>query len=156
MAWDDLNRQVEDVISVAEESLSAQHVHIERNLSPGIPKIHMDAARVKQVLWNLVLNAREAMPKGGRIIVSTRKVDDNLVEISVEDSGHGIASGDTDRLFQPFFTSKPEGVGLGLAMSRKIVEKHGGSLLLEHRPEGGALARVKLPIMGTGGRETNR
>lgn len=155
VAWDDLNRQVEDVISVAEESLSAQHVHIERNLSPGIPKIHMDAARVKQVLWNLVLNAREAMPNGGRIIVSTRKAGDNLVEISIEDSGHGIASGDTDRIFQPFFTSKPEGVGLGLTMSRKIVEKHGGSLLLEHRPVGGALATVKLPINGACGRKTS-
>ena len=88
------------------------------------------------------------MPKGGQLIVATNIVDsDNaFVEISVVDTGPGIAANDAEQLFQPFFTTKPEGVGLGLTMSRKIVEKHGGNLTLLNRSEGGTRARVILPV----------
>jgi len=144
--WQDLNESVYEVIIVAEESLNAQRIAVEKTLFPDLPEVYMDREKVKGVLWNLILNAREAMPKGGRLIVSTGIVDSAFVEISVEDSGQGIVTKDVEQFFQPFFTTKPEGVGLGLTMSRKIVEKHGGDLKLENRPEGGTKARVVLPL----------
>jgi signal transduction histidine kinase len=146
MERDDINQQVEEVIRVAGESLAAQGIAVEQELSNHIPEVFMDRERLKQVLWNLLLNAKEAMPKGGQLIVSTRKADGEFVEILVEDTGAGIPSVETEGLFQPFFTTKPEGVGLGLTMSRKIVERHGGELILENRAEGGARARVVIPI----------
>lgn len=144
--WCDLNRQVEAVISVAAEGLASQKVTIEKRLCNGLPKVFIDEEKIKQVLWNLLLNAKEAMPKGGCLRFSTRLFNDQYVEVFLEDSGHGIAAGDWECLFQPFFTTKPEGMGLGLTMSRKIVEKHGGSLVLEGRSEGGIRAIVRIPI----------
>jgi signal transduction histidine kinase len=144
--WQDLNDPVNEVITVAERNFNAQHIAIEKNLAPNLPRVCMDREKVKGVLWNLILNAKEAMPKGGNLIVTTGVVDNAFVEISVEDTGLGIAAGDMEQLFQPFFTTKPEGVGLGLTMSRKVVEKHGGHLKLENRPAGGTSAKVLLPL----------
>jgi len=141
-----INQEVTEVIRVAQESFAAKNIVVHQDLSDDLPSIPMDREKTKQVLWNLVLNAKEAMPKGGTLTVSTGMADDRFVEISVEDSGQGVAGGEPERLFQPFFTTKPEGLGLGLTMSRKIVEKHGGRLSLENRPEGGVRARVLLPI----------
>jgi two-component system sensor histidine kinase HydH len=145
-AWHDLHQPVSDVLQVAQENLHAQQISIEQHLSPDLPQIFLDRQKIKGVIWNLILNAKEAMPKGGRLIVSTGIVDSASVEISIEDTGPGIAGDEAEQLFQPFFTTKPEGVGLGLTMSRKIVEKHGGNLSLIDRPEGGTKARVLLPI----------
>lgn len=144
--WKELNLEVEEVISVAAESLLEQHIHIEQNLSGDLPKIYMDSEKLKQVLWNLILNARDAMPKGGKVIISTGPKDGTFIELSVEDDGPGIAEAEREQLFQAFFTTKPEGVGLGLTMSRKIVEQHGGTLTLENRSEGGTRAVVGLPV----------
>lgn len=146
LQWSDLNRQVKEVINLAKASFSAEQISIEQELFNHLPKIYMDREKIKQVLWNLILNAKEAMPKGGRLIVSTGMMDNQFIEMLVEDSGEGIENGEVERLFQPFFTTKPEGVGLGLSMSRKIVEKHGGRLTLENRQEGGIKAVVVLPI----------
>jgi len=141
-----INQEVREVIRVARETFAAENIVVHQDLSDELPSIPMDREKTKQVLWNLVLNAKEAMPKGGTLTVSTRITDDRFLEISVEDSGHGVAGGEPERLFQPFFTTKPEGLGLGLTMSRKIVEKHGGALSLENSPKGGMRARVLLPI----------
>lgn len=141
-----INQEVTEVIRVAQDSFAAKNIVVHQDLSDNLPSIPMDREKTKQVLWNLLLNAKEAMPKGGTLTVSTGMTDDQFIEISVEDSGQGVAGGEPERLFQPFFTTKPEGLGLGLSMSRKIVEKHGGELFLENRPEGGVRARVLLPI----------
>jgi signal transduction histidine kinase len=144
--WGDINGQVEEIVRVAEEGITAENIAIRQNLSDDLPPIYMDEERIKQVLWNLILNAKEAMPEGGLLAISTRAPDEGFTEITVEDTGRGISSDNVEQLFQPFFTTKPEGVGLGLTMSRKIVEQHGGNLILENRPEGGTKVRVVLPI----------
>ncbi len=143
--WGNINLQIEDVMGVAGESLAAQLITLEQDLSDDIPEVFIDEEKIRQVFWNLILNAKEAMPKGGRLKVSTKILNDKFIEIFVEDSGRGIAHGDPEHLFQPFFTTKPEGMGLGLSMSRKIVEKHGGMLFLKSRSKGGARAEVRLP-----------
>jgi signal transduction histidine kinase len=144
--WNDLNEIISEVLQVVEESLHAQQISIEQNPSRDLPEIFLDRKKIKGVIWNLVLNAMEAMPKGGKLIFVTGIVDKASVKISIEDTGPGIVVDDTERLFQPFFTTKPEGVGLGLTMSRKIVEKHGGHLRLSNRSEGGTRAGVILPV----------
>jgi signal transduction histidine kinase len=144
--WGDINAQVEEVVGVAEEGIRAENIAIRQNLSDNLPPVYLDQEKIKQVLWNLILNAKEAMPDGGLLIISTSASDDGFTEIAVEDTGMGISSDNVEQFFQPFFTTKPEGVGLGLTMSRKIVEQHGGKLILENRPEGGTRARVVLPM----------
>ncbi len=144
----DLNPHLEEVIRLARESLSENKIVIEQHLTGQLPKVHLDAEKFKQVIWNLILNAKEAMPKGGTLLVSSEPAADNSIRVSVEDTGYGIPSGNEEQLFQPFFTTKPEGVGLGLTMSRKIVERHGGRLFLENRSDNGTRAVIELPEKG--------
>jgi signal transduction histidine kinase len=146
--WVDINAQVDDVIRIVSEKLSPKEIVMESRLSEDLPKSCVDPEKLKQVMWNLILNAEEAMPKGGTLTVSTKVRDRRFIEILVEDTGIGIPEANAARLFEPFFTTKPEGVGLGLTMSQKIVAKHGGMLTLESRPEGGAKAKILLPIKG--------
>ena len=143
---EDVSQLVAEVMRLTGENLAARDIVIESALESGLPKIRMDREKIMQVLWNLILNARDAMPAGGQMVIATRSGDDATVEITVDDSGRGLGTEDPESLFRPFYTTKPEGMGLGLPISRKIVEKHGGSLILENRPEGGARARVQLPV----------
>ncbi len=141
-----VNQLLKEVISIALENFSNQGIFIEEQFERDLPELCIDQEKIKQVLWNLILNAKEAMSKGGIIKITTSKSDSMFVEISIIDTGPGITTDDVERLFQPFFTTKPEGVGLGLTMSRKIIEKHGGTMTLNGMPGGGAHARVFLPV----------
>jgi len=144
--WADIKGPMAEVIRVAEEGIIAGNISIQQAFSDHLPDLYIDQEKFKQVFWNLILNAKEAMPGGGHLILSTAMTQDGWVEISVEDTGRGLAVDGAERVFQPFFTTKPEGLGLGLTMSRKIVEQHGGRLTLENRPEGGTKARIVLPV----------
>jgi signal transduction histidine kinase len=101
---------------------------------------------------NLMLNAVQAMPEGGRLRVSTAR-HGGFVELTIEDSGAGIPIHLFDRIWDPFFTTKPvgKGTGLGLSVTRRVVERNGGSIRAENVPGGGARFIVLLPIEGTGG-----
>ena len=108
-----------------------------------------DRIHLQQVLLNLVMNAMEAMakqpPEKRRLMVRTRRASDGGVEVSVADSGHGIEPADLPRIFEPFFTTKQSGIGMGLAIARKMVEAHHGRIWAENHPAGGAVFRVTLP-----------
>ena len=104
-----------------------------------------DASQIQQLLLNLVLNALHAMPDGGELTVRARACGERL-DLSVIDTGEGIRSDMLDKLFLPFSTSKPTGVGLGLGICRRIANSHGGSLTGHNRPEGGAEFRLSLPL----------
>jgi two-component system NtrC family sensor kinase len=112
--------------------------------APGLPAVLGHADQLEQVMLNLFMNAIEAMPRGGTLEVVTRACDSG-VEVIVADSGPGVAAEDRDRLFEPFFTSKSGGTGLGLYISRQLVEAHGGRLELLAGGAGGARFRVFLP-----------
>jgi len=111
-----------------------------------LPEVSMDPTAIAQVITNLVVNAAQAAKEGGRVRLLGRAASDRI-EIVVEDNGPGIAPDDFSRLFEPFFTTKPPGVGtgLGLAVSRGIVEVHQGTLMAENIPEGGARFTLSLP-----------
>lgn len=142
----DVIQLVEDVANLARQSLSNQGVTINVQSPGALPRLRLDPGKIKQVLWNLILNGRDAMPKGGELTISTGMLENGDIRIDVRDMGPGFPERSAEKLFQPFFTTKPEGMGLGLTISRKIVEKHGGQLLLENHPEGGAWVKMILPV----------
>ncbi len=115
--------------------------------------IYGNEAEIRQVIWNLILNAVQAMPEGGRLKIKTtdRK---KYLEIRISDTGHGIEEKSQDRLFEPFYTTKKNGTGLGLAIVNRIVESHMGKISIESKPGKGTNCIVLLPITVNGKRFT--
>jgi signal transduction histidine kinase len=123
-------------------------VEILLNLSPVLPAVRVDEGQIKQVLYNLLRNAREAMPGGGRITLGASPTPDGGVTITVDDEGEGIDEGVRTRLFEPFFTTKGHGTGLGLVITREVVEAHGGSVRCDRLEPRGTRFSVFLPAAG--------
>jgi PAS domain S-box-containing protein len=115
-------------------------------------RVNCDRTQLQQVIINLVLNAMDAMsavpPANRKIVVTTMRVED-LVEVAVSDVGPGISPDEVEMVFQPFFTTKPRGMGMGLSIARTIVEAHGGQIWAENKAGGGAVFHVRLPVSGT-------
>jgi two-component system NtrC family sensor kinase len=114
-------------------------------------KAYVDAAQVRQALWNLCRNSLDAMPQGGDLRVVARlapaegREQRTLVEILVEDSGPGISPDHLPNIFEPFFTTKPDGTGLGLAIVHRIIQEHEGDIRVETARSGGARFVILLP-----------
>lgn len=141
----DLGQVVDRAVALlARES---QRVSIYTNCSPIAP-FPLDAELMERALYNLLLNAIQATPDGGAVTVKTREVGDTA-EIAVIDRGSGIDAKQLDTIFNPFMTTKPEGVGLGLAIVAKIVDEHGGKISVESEPGKGSIFRVLLPVNRT-------
>jgi two-component system, NtrC family, sensor histidine kinase PilS len=129
----------------------AEHIRISRNVDPYI-SVKGDAQRLRQVFWNLLLNACQAMPTGGEIIVSALPCPQTngkpvLCEIIITDTGPGIAHEFLEKIFDPFFTTKRRGTGLGLAIVYRIVEDHGGTITVDSKPGKGAQFTIRLPMI---------
>ena len=135
--------------TVAGEALDRE-VTVATHFEPRLPKVSADRVQLQQVIVNLALNAIEAMqktPTDRRVLaIRTRRADDKFAEVSVSDSGEGIAEELRARIFEPFVTSKTTGMGLGLAISRTIVEAHGGEINAENAAGGGTVFRFTLPF----------
>jgi len=112
-----------------------------------IPAINADAGQMRQVIINLIINACEAMPDGGRLQIGTRLVD-GFVEIRIADTGQGIAPEDLSKVLEPFFTTKEKGTGLGLSVVYGIVEQHGGTFTIESEAGVATVATIRLPAAG--------
>jgi signal transduction histidine kinase len=143
-------RLVEDLADFVRPELTARGVKLKVSLPNGLPTALLDSGQIRQVLLNLIRNAAEAMPDGGPIAVSARRLRDPAhelprIEIAVQDAGSGIPPDLAGRIFEPFFTTKTRGTGLGLAIARQIVADHGGTLQWEPAPGGGTIFRVILP-----------
>ncbi|HUB81274.1 MAG TPA: ATP-binding protein [Bryobacteraceae bacterium] len=130
--------------AIAQVEREAKGAAIYKNYEPEIAPFPFDAELMERVFYNLILNAVQASPPGGAVSVKTRQGDD-CVEISVIDRGSGIDPANRDSIFNPFFTTKPEGVGLGLAIVFKIVDEHGGKITVESEPGKGSIFHVVLP-----------
>jgi signal transduction histidine kinase len=140
----DLNQVVHDVILLTTSDCQAKGVDLTLELEEGLPPVWGAAFQLQQVALNLVINAIDAMPEGGKLsILSGRRRD--RVEVSFRDTGVGIPRQDLPRLFEPFYSSKEGGTGLGLAISYGIVSAHGGTMEVESDPGVGTTIRVLLP-----------
>ncbi len=126
---------------------AAEHagVSIDFRLEPSLPELLLDEEQLRQALVNLVMNAVQATPAGGRITVSTR-VHDGVLETEVKDTGRGITPDDLQQIFKPFYTTRHSGTGLGLSISQEIVERHGGRIEVESKLGRGASFTVVLPV----------
>jgi len=131
--------------AIAEAEREAPGVSVYRNYAPEIPPFPLDAELMERVFYNLVVNAAQATQPGGTVTVKTR-AGAGIAEIAVIDRGTGIAPAQMKDIFNPFFTTKPEGVGLGLAIVAKIVEEHGGKIAVESEPGKGSIFCVSLPM----------
>ncbi|MFN7958624.1 MAG: ATP-binding protein [Holophagaceae bacterium] len=142
----DLNALVQDTAAVLEPLLGGR-IRLQCHLAPDLPPIAGDPVQLEQVIMNLGVNARDAMPEGGRLSLSTGLGEDGQVLLDVQDTGSGIPEALLPRLFEPFVTTKEhgKGTGLGLVMVFSILKAHGGTVQAENRPEGGARFRVSLP-----------
>jgi two-component system, NtrC family, sensor histidine kinase HydH len=143
-----INALIEKTLSLVAVDASSTGVAV--RFSPGaeLPEIAVDPDRIKQVLLNLLLNALQAMPDGGELNVHTALVDGGI-EVLVADSGVGIAPENLARVFDPYYTTKNDGTGLGLALSAKIVEEHGGTIRISSRPGESTEVRLTLPLSAT-------
>ena len=148
----DLNVAVRDTLSLLDYQLRRQGVSAALALDPDLPPIWARASGIRGVCMNLMMNAVQAMPTGGSLMVRTRR-EGQGVALEIEDSGHGIEPDHIDRIWDPFFTTKPvgQGTGLGLSITQRVVSRHGGRIHVESRPGAGAKFIVWLPIAGPGG-----
>jgi two-component system sensor kinase FixL len=146
----DLRQLVEEASALAQVGARESGVRVSFAFDPNAGLVMVDRIQIQQVILNLMRNALEAMDEqGGRkeLHVSTRLLNNQTIEVAVADTGPGIAPDIMARLFQPFVTSKRQGMGVGLSISRTIVEAHGGILTAEPAPEGGTIFRMTLRAM---------
>jgi two-component system sensor histidine kinase HydH len=141
-----LQSLIRHVLKTVEGQARDKGIVFETDLPPEIGEFPIDADRISQVLMNLALNAIAAMEAGGILRIVLARQDDRSVRISITDTGCGIRKEDLPRVFDPYFTTKPAGTGLGLPIVEKIVGAHGGKILLASEPGEGTTATVILPI----------
>jgi signal transduction histidine kinase len=142
---------IEKTLQLVENRLYKQKVAVEKTLEPDLPPIQADSPQLEQVLVNLYLNAIDAMPEGGRLMVEAKIAQSDRMApvaiITVADTGFGIAETDLPKIFQPFFTAKKRrGMGLGLPICQRIVQNHGGRIEVESQPGQGTSFKIHLPL----------
>ncbi len=143
-----LNSLVERVLLLTGSTLAERGIDAICDLAPVLPDLYGRADQMTQVLLNLILNAAEAMPEGGRLLIRTQPhgAPARALALEVEDCGLGIPPEVQPRIFEPFFTTKASGSGLGLSISRRIIAQHGGTISLRSAPGVGSVFRIELPL----------
>jgi C4-dicarboxylate-specific signal transduction histidine kinase len=148
-----LDQLAGEVVTLLGPDAELRRVGLSFESNPALPPVLGDRVQLQQVLLNLLLNAMDAVidntPAKRRVAVRTRPAG-AMVQVAVSDNGHGIPADKLPFVFEPFYTSKPNGLGMGLAISRSIIEAHGGRLWAENSPAGGAILTFTVPVSGEG------
>jgi signal transduction histidine kinase len=145
----DVNGVIQEMITLLRSEASRYSIAIHAELTEDLPNIIADRVALQQVLMNLMLNAIEAMrdmSPPGKLTITTRQDENRQLLVSVTDTGVGLAPGHADQIFTAFFTSKPQGIGMGLPISRSIIESHGGRLWASSNSGPGATLQFALPL----------
>lgn len=137
------------VANLVAETAKMTGVHVRVAETASVPLVCVDPEQIKQVLLNLVINAVQAMPSGGDVVLQTLLAEDGNVHLEVQDEGAGIAPENVERIFDPFFTTRDEGTGLGLSIAERIVSQHGGHIEIRQNHERGMTFSVILPLEAT-------
>jgi signal transduction histidine kinase len=143
----DMAQVLNDTLQLLEPQLRRSQIEIVRNYDKDAPLAYGNSGKLQQVFTNLILNARDAIPDGGRITLSTRSLDDGSLAVEVADNGIGIAPENVAKIYDPFYTTKGvgRGTGLGLAVSYGIVQEHAGHISVDSTPGHGTTFRIILP-----------
>jgi two-component system NtrC family sensor kinase len=142
-----INDLIERTTQLLENQASFQNIRIIRELDSGLPAIKLDKNKIQQVFWNLMLNACDAMPNGGQLLISDRlSPDGKYIEVRFIDNGIGIPKENLNKLFDPFFTTKGSGTGLGLAVTYGIIEQHDGRIEVKSEVGQGTVFTLSFPI----------
>ncbi|HUJ10461.1 MAG TPA: GAF domain-containing protein [Verrucomicrobiae bacterium] len=144
----DVNELLDDVLLLVRQKLSQQEIVLVRKLGENLPMVRADRGQIEQACLNLILNAADAMPRGGQLTVSSamQREPTTSVVLSFTDTGTGMALEKQKRVFEPFLTTKTRGTGLGLAIVQKIIEAHRGSIDVESSRRKGTTFRLRLPV----------
>lgn len=149
-----INNVIEDACKLMSNDLAIKHIRLHTDLAPNLPALQGDPVQLLQVMLNLVINACHAMQDVDTherlLTLTTQALDNTSIKITVTDTGHGIDVELQEKIFQPFYTTRDEGMGMGLAINRRIVESHGGRMWVENNPDRGATFYLTLPVAQTG------
>ena len=158
----DINKNIETVLAVMNNTLLLNKISVTKQMQENLPCITADSGELQQVFFNIITNAIHAMQGGGALTITTRSFNNDTVEISIADTGHGIKKEHRNRIFDPLFTTKDvgKGTGLGLSVSYGIVMKHGGAITFETKTkeeseETGTTFIIAFPAAETSGRLNN-
>jgi len=148
----DLNDVILEVLALAESEARRNHVLLKQQLAGDLPFVHGDRVQLQQVILNLIINGLESIAKSNRgsreLSISSTKDEANNVVVAVRDSGDGLDPANLERVFDAFFTTKADGMGMGLAISRTIIESHGGRLWATTNAPKGAVFQFTIPVDG--------
>jgi len=145
----DVNEMIGEMINLLRSEAGRHAISVHAELAPELPKVNADRVQLQQVLMNLMLNGIEAISEGkaeGQLTIRSQRSPEDLVLISVSDTGVGLPPDRAHKVFDAFFTTKPQGTGMGLSLSRSIIEAHGGRLWATGNPDRGATFQFTLPI----------
>jgi two-component system, NtrC family, sensor kinase len=143
----DVNQVVEGAVALLARPIISQRIQVKKDLGRELPKVRGKVADLQQAVMQLLTNAKDAMPDGGTLTVRTEAIDDRLVKVSVEDTGHGLGEGMKERIFEPFFTTRASKghKGMGLAIVHRIVDEHGGRITVDSVQGKGASFKIVFP-----------
>jgi len=147
MAREDVNEILGGLLDFVAAEMAASRVEVRREFTPGLPAVLGDESQLRAAFLNLLRNSREAMPSGGTIWVRTRLASNEVVETEFSDTGSGIPMQDIARIFDPFYSTKSGGTGLGLAFTLQVLKEHGGTIRCESDPERGTTFTIRLPTV---------
>ncbi len=147
----ELDELVGSLLDFVAPELAAARIEVVRDLAEGLPPVDGDEAQLRAVVLNLVRNSREAMPGGGTLTLRTRQAEGG-VELRVTDTGGGMPPEVLARIFEPFYTTKERGTGLGLAYARRVVAEHGGTIRCDSEPAHGTTFTIRLPSRASSGK----
>jgi signal transduction histidine kinase len=140
---EDINAIIEYAVSITD---TPENVRIIMNLQPDIKRTLIDQYQIRQAFFNIILNAYQAMETGGTLEITSRERE-GFIEIEFKDTGAGIREKDHGKIFDALFTTKAKGIGLGLAVTHGIIERHGGHITIESEVGKGTIFTVRLPMM---------
>jgi two-component system, NtrC family, sensor histidine kinase HydH len=149
----EINSLLADIVDVLRPRFAEAGVQPQLDLEPNLPKLQLDTNHVEQIFMGVVTNALEATPKGGRVTIRTSILKSNgsakSIIVSIEDTGEGIPVDSRERVFEPFFSTKPDGTGIGLPLAKKFVERNKGKITISEGSSGGARFDVIFPVAGS-------
>ncbi|MDG5789559.1 ATP-binding protein [Evansella sp. AB-P1] len=135
---------ISDVIILFEVQLKSKNIEVIHYFQPDFSFVYGDESQLKQVFINVIKNGKEAMPNGGKLLISTSQTEKNVI-IEITDTGEGISETVIKKIGTPFFSTKENGTGLGMMITKKIIEEHNGLLIIKSEIEKGTVIRILIP-----------